>query len=155
MRKWRKSAALALVLMMAASTLAGCGGNGETKTETAKTEAAKTEPTATEAGTAAGGDAKETAASTGKVEFWNDKFINMEQGDVNKIFDSIGSLSGIGVEPVTYPDTAAYQTAMQQSIRGEEAPGLFTWWSGPQLETLAKNGLLEDLTRHVAGLCNG
>lgn len=92
--------------------------NGETKTETAKTEAAKTEPTATEAGTAAGGDAKETAASTGKVEFWNDKFINMEQGDVNKIFDSIGSLSGIGVEPVTYPDTAAYQTAMQQSIRG-------------------------------------
>ena len=146
MRKWRKSAALALVLMMAASTLAGCGGNGETKTETAKTEAAKTEPTATEAGTAAGGDAKETAASTGKVEFWNDKFINMEQGDVNKIFDSIGSLSGIGVEPVTYPDTAAYQTAMQQSIRGEEAPGLFTWWSGPQLETLAKNGLLEDLT---------
>ena len=65
---------------------------------------------------------------------------------MNKIFDSIGSLSGIGVEPVTYPDTAAYQTAMQQSIRGEEAPGLFTWWSGPQLETLAKNGLLEDLT---------
>ena len=35
---------------------------------------------------------------------------------------------------------------MQQSIREEEAPGLFTWWSGPQLETLVKNDLVEDVT---------
>lgn len=84
--------------------------------------------------------------ASGSVEFWNDKLLNTEQSEIDKIINSIEGLSGIGVEPVTYPDTAAYQTAMQQSIREEEAPGLFTWWNGPQLETLAENDLVEDLT---------
>ena len=36
---------------------------------------------------------------------------------------------------------------MQQSIRTEDAPGsIFTWWSGTQLETLVKEGLVEDMT---------
>ena len=84
--------------------------------------------------------------ATGSVEFWNDKLMNTEQADLDKIFGSIESLSGIKTTPVAYPDTAAYQTAMQQSIREEEAPGLFTWWSGPQLQTLVENDLVEDLT---------
>ncbi|HBE87373.1 MAG TPA: hypothetical protein DDW53_21520 [Lachnoclostridium sp.] len=80
------------------------------------------------------------------MEFWNDKFANSEKSDVDKIMNSITELSGIKVEQIAYPDTAAYQTAMQHSIRDKKAPGLFTWWSGPQLETLAKNDLLEDLS---------
>lgn len=149
MRKVKKIAALSLSLVMAVSMLAGCGGSGgsggsgETKSEAAKTEAAKNDEEAKPAGGETSGEA---AASTGKVEFWNDKLLNTEQSELDKVFNSIESLSGIEVEAVTYPDTAAYQTAMQQSIRGEEAPGLFTWWSGPQLATLVENGLLEDLT---------
>ena len=140
--KGKKIVALSLSVAMAAGMMAGCGGSGEPKGEAPKTEAVKDGA----AGQTGGEQAGNAAASTGKVEFWNDKLLNIEQSEVDKIFDSIGSLSGIQVEAITYPDTAAYQTAMQQSIRGEEAPGLFTWWSGPQLATLAENGLLEDLT---------
>ena len=86
------------------------------------------------------------AETTGKTEFWNDKMANIEQTDLDRMSESVGSLSGIDVEFIAYPDTASYQTAMQQSIRTADAPGLFTWWSGSQLETLAKEGLLEDMT---------
>lgn len=144
MKKQKRAAALVLALTVAAGALAGCGGdsgNGSTGNADNGGGAATTE-------NSSGGTGTDTAgtAAAGKVEFWNDKLLNMEQADLDKIFGSISSMSGVEVESVTYPDTAAYQTAMQQSINGADAPGLFTWWSGPQLETLAKNGLLEDLT---------
>ena len=59
---------------------------------------------------------------------------------------TISSVSGEDVTCVAYPDTASYQTALQQSIGTGDAPELFTWWSGPQLKTLAESGKLEDLT---------
>lgn len=145
MKKQKKAAALVLALTLAAGALAGCGG------DSGEADTGNTGNTGNTGGTAAtedntGGTDAGSTAVTGKVEFWNDKLLNMEQADLDKIFGSITSISGVEVESVTYPDTAAYQTAMQQSIGGADAPGLFTWWSGPQLETLAKNGLLEDLT---------
>jgi multiple sugar transport system substrate-binding protein len=54
--------------------------------------------------------------------------------------------SGVPVTIISYTDVASYQTAIQQSGRTPNAPGLFTWWSGFQLKTLVDNGLLEDLT---------
>lgn len=60
--------------------------------------------------------------------------------------NSITSLSGVNVNCVAYPDTASYQTALQQSLGTQDAPGLFTWWSGSQLESLADSGNLEDLS---------
>lgn len=138
MKKQKRAAALVLALTLAAGALAGCGN---TETDTGKTAGGDT--TVADNGAAgSGGDAQ----ASGKVEFWNDKFLNMEQSDLDKIMGSIEDISGVTVESITYPDTAAYQTAMQQSINGADAPGLFTWWSGPQLKTLAENGLLEDLT---------
>ena len=86
------------------------------------------------------------AETTGKTEFWNDKMANTDQSKLDQMQESIKDLSGIDVELIAYPDTASYQTAMQQSIRTEDAPGLFTWWSGSQLETLVKEGLVEDMT---------
>lgn len=116
---------LAVPMVMAA--LAGCGGSGpETESGMTKTETAVT--------------------AGGRIEFWNDKLNGADKADVDRIMDSISSLGGIQVQQIAYPDTAAYQTAVQQSIRDKKAPGLFTWWSGPQLKTLAKNDLLEDLT---------
>lgn len=122
-------AALAAVMALTVTALAGCG-SGESSAE---------------GGTEAGSEGNQTAAA-GKIEFWNDKTNGMEKVDVDQIMNSIESLSGIKVENISYPDTAAYQTAMQQSIRDKKAPGLFTWWSGPQLKTLVENDLLEDLT---------
>lgn len=130
MKKFKKFTAMALAGVMAMSVLAGCGKGSATSGD----------------GEADGGTNGGGAAAGGTVEFWNDKFLDAEQADLDKVFGGISDLSGIKVEPVTYPDTAAYQTAMQQSIREEGAPGLFTWWSGPQLETLVENDLVEDVT---------
>lgn len=66
------------------------------------------------------------AETTGKTEFWNDKMANTDQSKLDQMQESIKDLSGIDVELIAYPDTASYQTAMQQSIRTEDAPGLFT-----------------------------
>lgn len=78
------------------------------------------------------------------TEFWLDKMADQTIGD--KITAAWKVDAGGDVKMVNYPDVAAYQTSIQQSIDDPSAPGLFTWWSGPQLETLAKNGKLVDLT---------
>lgn len=98
------------------------------------------------AGMMMGGTAAEALASSEKVEFWNDKLANTEQSDIDELMGTISSVSGEDVTCVAYPDTASYQTALQQSIGTGDAPELFTWWSGPQLKTLAESGKLEDLT---------
>ena len=118
--KLKKVLAMALAVSMILA-VPGCGSSEEAKE---------------------GGDKE----ATGSLEFWNDKYAQKDQSDIDKMIESIEGLSNTDMEVVAYPDTASYQTAMQQSIKGEDAPGLFTWWSGPQLETLAKNGLVEDLT---------
>ncbi len=96
------------------------------------------------------GSATETSGKNdakGKsVELWNDKLANTDQTAIDELMESASSLSGVKVACVPYPDTASYQTALQQSITTQDAPGLFTWWSGPQLQTLAESGNLEDLS---------
>src|SRR5690606_22761063 len=84
------------------------------------------------------------AQTGGKVDFWLDKLGDAEKAA--RLAEAWKNDSGIEIELTNYPDVAAYQTAIQQTIDDPGAPGLFTWWSGPQLETLAKNGKLADLT---------
>lgn len=83
---------------------------------------------------------------SGKVELWNDKLATEDPTVVDAIAQGATAASGLEVTINSYPDVAAYQTALQQSIREPEAPGMFTWWSGSQLETLVENGVIEDLT---------
>jgi multiple sugar transport system substrate-binding protein len=78
-----------------------------------------------------------------KIEFWNDK---IDPIFTDQLSTALKDASGVQVDFVNYPDVAAYQTAVQQTIRQSGAPGLFTWWSGPQLETLVQNGIVADLT---------
>lgn len=149
----KRVAALLLSVTVAVTALAGCGnsnnggtGNAQsTQTEEAgsETQEAVTNDAGTEE-TEAGAD--ETAAAGGTLEFWNDKMANIEQSSLDKVFGTIQSASGYTLDMIPYPDTASYQTAMQQTIRDAKAPGLFTWWSGSQLQTLVENGLVEDLT---------
>ena len=151
--KLKRIAALLLSITVAVTALAGCGNSGSAgndsaqNTQTEDTGSAAPETDAGDAGaetddTGAG----ETAAAGGTVEFWNDKMANMEQSSLDTVFGTIQSVSGYTLDMIPYPDTASYKTAMQQTIRDQKAPGLFTWWSGSQLQTLVENGLVEDLT---------
>ncbi|WP_035778380.1 ABC transporter substrate-binding protein [Butyrivibrio sp. MC2013] len=120
----RKLLALFLGTALLFGTMAGCGSAGKD----------------------GAGEGEVLGAKTGAVEFWNDKLNNTDQEAIDELMGSISSLSGVDVSCVAYPDTASYQTALQQSVTTADAPGLFTWWSGPQLMTLAGSGNLEDLT---------
>ncbi|MCR4960267.1 MAG: extracellular solute-binding protein [Lachnospiraceae bacterium] len=131
----RKLLSLVLGATMLVGMLAGCGGSNTASNESASTDA-KAEEEST----------SDTAELSGKCEFWNDKLTNTDQSAIDELMASASSASGMEMECVAYPDTASYQTALQQSITTEDAPGLFTWWSGPQLEALAESGNLADLT---------
>lgn len=87
-----------------------------------------------------------SAFAEGKIEFWNDKLANTDPATVDNLSVALETDSGVQVEIISYPDVAAYQTALQQSIKDASAPGMFTWWNGDQLNTLIKNDLLVDLT---------
>lgn len=134
----RKIIAILLSLTIAVGMLAGCGGNQ-----------------AGQDGTSAGDDAVNegnvpadtNAEVTGETEFANDKLLNLDLSVIEGYEESARNATGIDVTIVTSPDVAAYQTSIQQSIREESAPGLFTWWGGYQLQTLVENGLVEDLTQ--------
>lgn len=159
--KRKRIAALLLSAAVSVGALAGCGGGGGAQSSQAEDTGAGTEvagdnksdtqaegstvqeSTAQEAGEEGAGEA---VSEGGTVEFWNDKMANMEQTYLDAIFGEVKGVSGYTIDMVPYPDTASYQTALQQTIRDEKAPGLFTWWSGPQLQTLVENGLVEDLT---------
>lgn len=147
----KRVAALLLSVTVAVTALAGCGNSsnsGSGNEQSTQTEETGSEEPAAEADNAGSEEAgsEEAAAAGGTLEFWNDKMANIEQSSLDKVFGTIQSASGYTLDMIPYPDTASYQTAMQQTIRDEKAPGLFTWWSGSQLQTLVENGLVEDLT---------
>ncbi len=78
------------------------------------------------------------------VEVLNDKGVGT---GISKSFVPIlEKESGLNIKFVNTPDLSAYQTNIQQSLQGKDAPALFTWWTGSQMKELVKNGLLEDLT---------
>lgn len=123
----KKNVSIILFVFLMMGMLAACGG-GNTSGSTPNSAKSENPPTQT----------------GGKVEFWLDKMGDAEKAA--RLSEVWQKDSGIEVVFTNYPDVAAYQTSIQQTIDDPGAPGLFTWWSGPQLETLAKNGKLADLT---------
>jgi ABC-type glycerol-3-phosphate transport system substrate-binding protein len=49
-------------------------------------------------------------------------------------------------EPTPYSDTTSYQQVINSSLPTDEAPDLFTWWSGYRLEALYQSGNAADLS---------
>lgn len=139
MKNMKRLIGIGLSIVMCAGVLGGCGSTSESSSDNA-TESTSEAISETTTGTSTSGAVGTT------VEFWNDKLADAEQSKLDELTASEEELSGISVEFVSYPDTASYQTAIQQSIKTEDAPGMFTWWSGSQLETLVENDLLEDLS---------
>ena len=129
----KKTLSIFLAASLMAGTLAACGG-GNTSGSTDNPSGKPSGNTSTDAEQPAGG----------KVEFWLDKLGDAEKAV--RLSEAWQKDSGVEVVITNYPDVAAYQTSIQQTIDDPGAPGLFTWWSGPQLETLAKNGKLADLS---------
>ncbi|MBC1994607.1 extracellular solute-binding protein [Listeria seeligeri] len=85
-------------------------------------------------------------ASSSKVEFYTDKG-GENVGILNSMSKQIEKDGGVGFKTVGYTDVTSYETAVQQSLDSEKAPGLFTWWSGNKLENLVDNDLVVDLTK--------
>lgn len=140
----RRILAAMLTFTLAAGSLMGCSGNHSVPAE--QGESAKNTDTQTaEAGVTETGQST-VSSNTGKVEFWNDKLSGTEQTDLDKLAQSASLASGIDVEFISYTDVASMRTAVEQSINSADAPGLFTWWSGVDLKTLADAGVVEDLT---------
>ncbi|MCD7965036.1 MAG: hypothetical protein LUG90_04610 [Clostridiaceae bacterium] len=54
----------------------------------------------------------EIPVSTGKVEFWNDKFSGTEQVDLDRLAQSAATASGIDIEFISYTDVASMRTAV-------------------------------------------
>lgn len=132
--------AMLLCVTMTIGLFAGCGNNQEEENGTTqKEDGGQTEQDE---------DAADMDGDiTGKTEFANDKLLNLDLSVIEGYEESAKNATGIDVTIVTSPDVAAYKTSIQQSIREESAPGLFTWWGGYQLETLVEAGLVEDLTQ--------
>lgn len=140
MFKRRVAGVLAVAMCM---SLVGCGGGNDSSTsdtkDSSESEAAESEDESTD-------ESEETAALSGTVEFANDKLAGTDVAFLDEFTGLIEEATGLGVEFNSYPDTASYQTYIQQTIREADAPGLMTWWSGSQYETLAEEGVLTDLT---------
>lgn len=79
------------------------------------------------------------------LEFYNDKMIDYtaKTNFQNKLCEIVPT---VNTTINAASDVASYRTMIQQSIRTDKAPGLFTWWGSKQLESLVKNDLLVDLT---------
>lgn len=133
MKSFKRIVSTLLCTALVAGTMTACGGTANSS--------APASPASS--GGASSGDA---APAGGSVEFWNDKMTNTNSTILDNLVAAVKADSGLDVKIVSYPDVAAYQTALQQSIKEPSAPAAFTWWNGDQLNTLAKNGLLEDLT---------
>ena len=140
----RRGLAVLLTAALAAGSLAGCaGGSSAPEKQTNSTESTGNQ-TVSASEEQKGEDG--SPASTGKVEFWNDKLSGTEQVDLDKLAQSASEASGIDIEFISYTDVPSMRTAVEQSVNSSDAPGLFTWWSGVNLKNLVDAGAVEDLT---------
>lgn len=56
---------------------------------------------------------------------------------------------GVGIQAQPYADTNTFQAVMRSALPTQKVPPLFTWWSGYQIQELAKTGDVVDLTPYV------
>lgn len=115
MRKFKKLAALSLVGVMAAATLAGCGGNATTDTTTAA-PAGNDTTTAADATTAA----PAAEGSVLNIYVWNEEFktrVADHYPGYTKTDDSTGKIGDVTVKWHTTPnENDAYQNNLDEAL---------------------------------------
>lgn len=78
------------------------------------------------------------------IEVLNDKGLKK---DWNKtVTPIIEKDTGLKVDVIDTIDVTAYTTNIKQSLSSKNAPSLFTWWTGTQLDDLASNDLLAEIS---------
>lgn len=60
--------------------------------------------------------------------------------------DSAEAAIGVNWEPTSYADTNAYRAAVLPALTTNDAPDIFTWWSGYRLEELYTQEVLLDVS---------
>ena len=100
----RKILAMLLCLVTVAGTVAGCGNVGANTTDNSNDSATEEQITVSDS---------TTEETTGKVEFANDKLMNLDLSVIEGYEEAAKKATGIDVTIVTSPDTASYQTSIQ------------------------------------------
>lgn len=135
MKNLSKLLSIILALVLILSMLTACSTGEKTETPTNANAEVSSDK---------GVDTKDTAAKTEVVEFWCDKALKQDASDALQA--TWTDNSDYNIEISSYQDPASYQTALQQALDQPTSPNLFTWWSGGQLETLALNEKIVDIT---------
>lgn len=78
------------------------------------------------------------------LSFYHDK--SPWQDFYVQLGDSAQEAIGINWEPTPYSDTTSYQAALLAALPTDQAPDMFTWWSGYRLEDLYTQGALMDVS---------
>ncbi|MFD1942704.1 ABC transporter substrate-binding protein [Paradevosia shaoguanensis] len=83
-------------------------------------------------------------ATAQDITFYNDK--NGWQDGFTALTKGASEASGLNVKAELLTPTDKYQAFIQSSVAGGNAPPIFTWWNGKQLEALAETGAIAPLT---------
>jgi multiple sugar transport system substrate-binding protein len=79
-----------------------------------------------------------------ELSFYHDK--SPWQDFYVQLGESAQEAIGINWEPTPYSDTTSYQAALLAALPTDQAPDMFTWWSGYRLEDLYTQGALMDIS---------
>jgi multiple sugar transport system substrate-binding protein len=84
------------------------------------------------------------ASAQTELSFYHDK--SPWQDFFVQLGGSAQTAIGVGWEPTPYSDTTSYQAALLAALPTDQAPDMFTWWSGYRLEDLYTQGALMDIS---------
>ncbi len=90
------------------------------------------------------GAGRAAAQGTTTLRFSHDK------APWDEFYQEMGQMSaeaiGVGLEVTPFSDTTSYQQTILSSLPTDDAPDVFTWWSGFRMEDLYASGNLLDVT---------
>jgi ABC-type glycerol-3-phosphate transport system substrate-binding protein len=78
------------------------------------------------------------------VELFHDKPTWGE--NIDKMGQSAGEAIGVGFANVPYNDPTTFQPTVRAALTTDQAPDLYTWWSGYRMEDIVEAGGAADLT---------
>jgi len=58
----------------------------------------------------------------------------------------VAANGGPGFEPVDFPSTDAFRTALRASLSSNDPTALFSWWAGKNMDELVNSGFVADLS---------
>jgi ABC-type glycerol-3-phosphate transport system substrate-binding protein len=88
--------------------------------------------------------AVEEPAEAVMLELFHDKPTWADNSDL--MGEAAGEATNVGFVTVPEPDPTTFQATVRASLGGDQAPDLYTWWSGYRMEDIVEAGGAADLT---------